>query len=413
MQETDQTSLLIMTASFPVGSGEGFLEEELRALARNGAKLTVVPLWPRGVTRSLTNVDKSKIQFVVKPLIDLHMLLAAFSVGTRSPLRLLNWVWKQSVMGTYSQRIKNLVTLPKALWLAGFIQKSGIHHLHSHWASTTATCAMVAADLAGIPWSFTAHRWDIYENNLLAQKACKATFARFISQRGMADAVSRGVPVDKCLVIHMGVGIPTACEELEFASVGKPFRIVCAANLVPVKGHRFLLEAVGLLHAEGIAVRLDLAGQGELLNDLQCQAKSLGIRDLVNFRGQIEHSELLASYRRREFDVFVLPSIDLGNGEHEGIPVSLMEAMAHNLPVIATQTGSIEELLPRELQFTVPGGDAKALAQVLRQLALSTDLRRSYANQQSQLIREWSSQKLAFLLLSRISDLKKLNSINR
>lgn len=320
--------LLIMTASFPAGSGEGFLEEELRALAGSGAQLTVVPLWPRGVSRSLTDIDESKIRFVVRPLADLRVLLAAFLAGMRSPLRLLRWVWTLSVTGTFSHRIKNLVTIPKALWLAGFIRKSGIHHLHAHWASTTATCAMVAADLADVPWSFTAHRWDIYEDNLLAQKARKAAFARFISQRGLEDALNRGAPVDKCLVIHMGVCLPATGSE--FMPVSSSLRIICAANLIPVKGHRFLLEAVGLLRAEGIAVTLDLAGHGELLNDLERQTKSLGIRDLVSFRGQIGHSELLAAYRRREFDVFVLPSIDLGNGEHEGVPVSLMEAMARS-----------------------------------------------------------------------------------
>jgi colanic acid/amylovoran biosynthesis glycosyltransferase len=405
--------LLIMTASFPVGSGEGFLAEELQALAGRGAQLTVVPLWPRGISRSLPGIDETQIRFVIRNLVDFRVLIDAFLVGLRSPLALLRWVWTLSVTGRFSHRIKNLATLPKALWLAGFIQKSGIDYLHAHWAATTATCVMVAADMAAVPWSFTAHRWDIYEDNLLALKARKATFARFISRRGMRDAINRGVPENKCTLIHMGVNLPSTSKEPEFLPILRPLRIICAANLIPVKGHRFLLEAVGLLHAEGIAATLDLAGHGELRNELERHAKSLGIWDFVSFRGQIRHSELLAAYRSREFDVFVLPSIDLGNGEHEGVPVSLMEAMAYNLPVISTQTGSIEELLPRELGATVPGGDAKALAQVLSQLALSTELRRTYVVRQSQVIREWSSNAVANSLLNRIVGTNEVNSGNK
>lgn len=397
-----QPELLVITASFPAGRGEGFLEEELRALIASGARLTVAPLWPRGAPRVLTEIDEAKIRFAITPLINLNILLTGALVGLRSSVRLLHWLWVILFKGRRGTRIKNLITLPKALWLAGLVQKFNIQHVHAHWASTTSTCAMIAADIANVPWSFTAHRWDIYEDNLLSIKAENASFARFISARGLADAQIYGAPTEKCRVIHMGVHLPSEQIDVEILNNEKPLRIICAANLIEVKGHKYLLEAISLLHAEGIPVILKVAGEGELRNDLECRTRLLDIESLVEFLGQIDHSYLLDLYRRREFDVFVLPSVELGNGEHEGIPVSLMEAMAHKLPVISTQTGSIEELLPRELGSTVPGGDAIALAHVLRQLATSIDLLQSYAARQFRLIQGWSSRAAADKLLHEI-----------
>lgn len=394
-------NILIITASFPAGAGEGFLEEEFRALSARGAKIIVMPLWPRGSIRVFENLN---LIFLINNLLSIDIFLKLFRNFIVSPRSFIFWAWRLSTMGSLSIRIKNLIILPKAIWLAHMVKIMNIQHIHSHWSSTTATCAMVAADMAGIGWSFTAHRWDIYENNILELKSCKSSFARFISERGLLDSLKYGVKPDKCVVIRMGVYLPYRENNLISKEIiSNKFRIICAANLIPVKGHFYLFEAVAILNAAGIDVTLDLAGQGVLRNDLADLAVRLGIGSIVNFHGQIQHSKLLAMYASGDFDVFVLPSVDLGNGEHEGVPVSLLEAMAHNLLVVSTQTGSIEELLPRDIFSTVPGNDSQALANILRKLALDIDFRRSLIARQSELIANWSSSETSEKLLNKIN----------
>ncbi len=233
---------------------------------------------------------------------------------------------------------------------------------------------MVASEVSGVPWSFTAHRWDVVENNLLMRKAQHALFVRFISESSLRLALERNFRAqDRAQVLHMGAVLP---DELPAEDHQRhKMRVLCPANLLPVKGHRYLLEAMALLQDE--PVELWLAGQGELENALREQATHLQLNDRVRFMGQLPHEQLLRLYQEGEVDVVVLPSLDLGGGLHEGIPVSLMEAMAHGLPVVSTRTGGIPELLDGGAGVLVPPADALALADALRSLHTEPSTRRA------------------------------------
>jgi glycosyltransferase involved in cell wall biosynthesis len=226
--------------------------------------------------------------------------------------------------------------------------------------------AMIAAEASGIPWSFTAHRWDIAEDNLLSRKLRTASFVRAISERGAA-ALHSVVPNARVHVIHVGVEV--AEEPSRSATDGAPLKVVVAANLVEVKGHVYLLRAVAALKHDGVTVQLDVIGDGHLRESLERTATTLGVRDLVSFHGAVSHEELLHRLRGHTWDVCVLPSIVTSTGEHEGIPVSLLEAMSASVPVVATSTGSIPELLGDGAGVLVPPNDPDALAAALADLA--------------------------------------------
>jgi glycosyltransferase involved in cell wall biosynthesis len=103
--------------------------------------------------------------------------------------------------------------------------------------------------------------------------------------------------------------------------------------------------------------------------------ESLG--DRVRFLGQLPHAALLAMYARGEVGMVALASVDLGGGLHEGIPVSLMEAMAYGLPVVSTRTGGIPELIREGKGMLVPPADPAPLAGALEALIASAPLRSS------------------------------------
>jgi glycosyltransferase involved in cell wall biosynthesis len=268
--------------------------------------------------------------------------------------------------------LKNLTIVPKALWLAAVAAQWKADHIHCHWAGTTATMAMLASKLSGIPWSLTAHRWDIVENNLLAAKARSASFVRFISEDGLRMAQAMGVELAHHVrVLHMGVALPARVQR----RYAPRHVVLCPARLVEVKGHRFLLEAWQILQRRGLNAELWLAGQGKLRPQLARLSNALGLGDSVKFLGAIPHAELLKFYEEGAVTAVILASIDLGNGLHEGVPVALIEAMSYGIPVVATPTGGTVELVLPGSGLLVPPADPAALADAIQSLVENAGVR--------------------------------------
>jgi glycosyltransferase involved in cell wall biosynthesis len=227
--------------------------------------------------------------------------------------------------------------------------------------------AMLAAELAGITWSFTAHRWDIDDGNLVSTKVARASFARAISQAGlrsMRDQAREG-DQSRIHIIHMGVNIPDSY--LQWTVAGRSARdstLLCAGNLNEGKGHEHLLDAVACLKAEkGLdRILVLIAGEGPLLRALRRKAQRLGISDHVRFLGHLPNDQLLSLYEAGAVDVFVLAS------SFEGIPVALMEAMSYGVPVIATNVGGVPELCGGDCGVLIPAEDPRALAEAIDSL---------------------------------------------
>jgi colanic acid/amylovoran biosynthesis glycosyltransferase len=263
-----------------------------------------------------------------------------------------------------------LAVLPKALYLSELLKKSSIAHIHAHWASTTSTMAYIISKVTGIPWSFTAHRWDIMENNLLKEKIKMASFVRVISDKGREELMEIGgqaALADKVLVIHMGVVMP-AYDGIDGRNRSDIFTILCPANFSHVKGHKYLLKACQILFDKGVKFQCLLAGGGPLENELRNIVKEMRLDNYIIFLGKLPHEELLDLYRKGEINAVILPSIVTENGEKEGIPVALMEAMSYCIPVISTNTGSIPELIGGGSGVMVEERHPEALASAIERL---------------------------------------------
>ena len=149
---------------------------------------------------------------------------------------------------------------------------------------------------------------------------------------------------------------------------GDVVHFVCVARLCTEKGIEPLLRAFAHACERGTAARLTLAGDGPDRDRFEQLAVALGIADRVRFRGRFPHSALGAVLG--EADVFVLPSFT------EGLPVAMMEAMAHGMPIVATRVGGVPEIVhDRVSGLLVPPGDAEALCQALGRVAGDAGLR--------------------------------------
>jgi glycosyltransferase involved in cell wall biosynthesis len=379
--------LLYVTAAMPFSFGETFITTELLELRRRGYRVTVVPVRPR--RRDVPHDDARQFlhSTIDESLVSLPIVWRAIGELMRFPQESVKALWLLTRSRSLKTFFKNLWVLPKGLWLAAFVREEAVDHIHAHWAGTSATMAFVAGLVSGVNWSFTAHRWDITENNLIEEKSRTATFVRAIDNRGGRELAGFMGPYSRKLhIIHMGVSTGN-CEVGLARPVRTPLRVLLAAHFFEKKGHVFALRALSILKAAGVDVLLDCAGEGPLKKDIERRALVLGVKDQVRFVGLISHSQLLSRLRLGEWDVVLLSSFATAT-DQEGIPVILMEAMAAGVPVVATDTGGIPELLSAGAGLLVPERNPDAIATALTQLATDIDLRRSLSRMGLQRVRE-------------------------
>jgi glycosyltransferase involved in cell wall biosynthesis len=181
--------------------------------------------------------------------------------------------------------------------------------------------------------------------------------------------LERGVEANsKLQVLPMGVTIPPQ----GIFNRPKVNVVLCPADLLEVKGHRYLLHAWRIVKDRGIRGELWLAGEGELRSPLTKLVENLEIAGSVRFLGTVAHASLLELYSNGMISAVTLASVDLGGGCHEGVPVALVEAMSYGIPVIGTNTGGIPELIKPGTGVLVPACDDVALADAM-QVILSDD----------------------------------------
>jgi glycosyltransferase involved in cell wall biosynthesis len=353
----------------PLGYGEEFIIPEMVELIRQKHNLLIVPRSPSKCRIFSKDAIEISDKCIYQPILSLKILCVFFIEFIRHFNKCISILYRIiSSSGKILNILKNLIVFPKALWLARLAKEWHADHLHAHWALTTSTMAMIVGEISGIPWSFTAHRGDIVDNNLFEIKTQKACFVRFISQSGfqMAQAIYGNSIKGQTHIIHMGVQIasyPHNLSQLPDIPV-----IFCPANLLPVKGHVYLIEAIAILKNRGVPCLLKLAGKGPLRNKIEEQVKNMRIAECVEFLGHIPHDKLLKTYSEGMVSMIVLPSIDMGNNEHEGIPVCLMEAMSFGIPCISTTTGGISELIGNGGGILVTPMDSHALSDAIQML---------------------------------------------
>jgi len=203
-----------------------------------------------------------------------------------------------------------------------------------------------------------------------------------ISQRGAALLRELGAPSDRVGVHHMGVDVQVFSPAARARSVGdpdRPFRIVSIGRLVAKKGFDVSLRAVARARARGVPIDYSIYGSGPLDAHLRRLIEQLGLRANARLEGAASRSRLVDALNGS--DVLVSPSVTSRDGDEEGIPMVLMEAMASGLPVVATRTGAVAELVEAdESGLLVREGDADGLCDAMCRLREQPELARRLAH---------------------------------
>lgn len=266
-----------------------------------------------------------------------------------------------------------------AALLAEEMERQEVDHVHVHFAHVPGDLAMYASLMTGIPFSLTGHANDLYERGwLLKQKVRRSAFFATISEFNRRALIGMGCDGEKIEIVRCGIDQTDFQYRGEQRSTNEQLRIGSLGRLVPKKGFHTLLESCASLKEQGIDYVLEIAGDGPLLDALQSQADSLDLGGQVKFMGALPHNQV--SEWMKSLDVFALACCEDENGDVDGIPVVLMEAMAIGVPVITTDVSGLPELVKHGETGLVGQPEAAAgIVELLRQISSSDDLREELA----------------------------------
>ncbi|WP_420113775.1 glycosyltransferase family 4 protein [Pseudactinotalea sp.] len=252
--------------------------------------------------------------------------------------------------------------------LAARARADGLTHLHAHFGSTATTVARVAARIAGIGYSFTAHAKDIFHADVvhddLSVKLREADFVVTVSDYNLAHLQRTfGADADRVIRLYNGLDLTaftphTGPRERRVAAVGR---------LVEKKGFGDLLTAAALLRDAGTPVPVEIAGTGPEEHALLATRDRLGLTELVTFHGA------LPQHRVRQLvatsGAFAAPCVVGTDGNRDGLPTVLLESMALGTPVVSTPvTGIPEAVLDGDTGLLVPEADPTALASAIARI---------------------------------------------
>lgn len=351
---------------------ETFVLYEMLAVERLGVQVEVYPLLRQRESTAHAEAEPLVARAHFHSFISLPVIAAQLNFLRRRPGAYVRTWWEvlRGTWGSWNFFIGALGILPKAVRFAYEMERQGIDHVHAHFANHPAVAALVIHRLTGIPFSFTAHAHDLHiERRMLGAKVRASKFAVTVSE------FNRRLMLDECdvaaggkiRIIHCGVD-PDAFPDGHAADTGRPLEIVCVAALRELKGHRYLIEACHRLVERGVNFQCHLVGEGPLRPQIEAQIASLGLEHCVIVHGGLTRPDVMSMLAGS--DVAVLTSVRTSSGRWEGIPVALMEAMAAGLPVIASDTSGIPELVEDGRTGTlVPPEDVDAIAGALESMA--------------------------------------------
>ena len=371
--------------AYPPLPSQPFVVNEMIAVQDAGHAVVVLPLYraEEGALRHGTFARLQPAVVLPAPLCDWRTAGLASWVLLRHPVRSL-----RALLGLHLAAGRSLASharlvavTPKALAAAWRLRGLGVERLHAHFANQTADCAAIAGTVADLPFSFTAHAYDIYST---APKLRNATLDWKLRHAARVFAVSnyardllraRLPEADRERVSTAYVGIPTALFQPEPPPPERDgLRLLCVARFQEKKGIDTLIDACALLRDRGLAFHLAVIGDGPLRPELEAQVQRLDLGERIALPGPMPQEEIAQAMKACH--LVVMPCRRDRTGDMDGIPTVFMEAMATARPVVSCAVSGVPELVrDGETGLLVPPDDPGALADAIARLAADPPMR--------------------------------------
>ena len=356
---------------------ETFVYREVLALREKGFNVVTLanrqPQRERLAEESKPLMDSTSYFFPIRLL---TLLMAHFYFILTYPQRYFSTIYTVfSPKGeSWSNRWRTFGHWVGGVQLAKVAEEKGVQHIHAHFSVNAATIGLVISRLIDVPFSFTVHNNFFTDRLILREKLRHAKFIIAISEYSRDWLLDYAPEIpdlkEKFQIIHCGISLdqfrPKQLAHLNGKVAHKPL-IFSLAYHAERKGMPYLVEACRILRDRGVEFECIIGGNGPETPLLREMIQNYRLEESVKLPGVI-FQENLNSYLVKS-NVFILPCITAANGDKDGVPVVLMEAMAMQIPVVSTTVSGIPELIDHGVNgLLVPEKESVALADAIQYL---------------------------------------------
>ena len=365
--------LAYLYSRYPVLS-QTFCDTEMLELERRGFPLLVSSIHPP--LTSIRHAHAARLQARVH-YAPPSQILRLWEEKTKEDFR-----WPQKLVAQHEKKygagFKPGLRARNACYFAALFKREGVQHFHVHFANRAAHTALFLKEIAGIPFSITAHGQDFMSdlgNEDLLREICAA--AEFVA---VETDYSRGLLSARCPEsvakihrVYNGMDLSNF-QVLPAALPQAPVRILSVGRLVAFKGFDVLIAACAELKGLGVDFMCEIIGDGPLRETLEAQIAAEQLESVVTLSGALPQQEVFE--RLRSCDIFALASVIDEAGASDVFPTVILEAMASSRPVVSTTVAGIPEAVVHGLTgLLVPPNDSEALAKAIERLSLDQWLR--------------------------------------
>lgn len=356
--------IVYVIETFP-SSTEYFILNEILSLEKQGVNLLVLSIRKPKSSIFASGLDSLKASVLYANdfhsyFLILHWFTILKKISNHSKFPFFSW--------SFFRQLKNISL---ALSVEKQLKNYNITHVHAHFAFIATDVGYILSRLLNVNFSFTAHAQDIYLNQKrIIGKIESATFVVTCTHYNLRylNQLTKNRFNEKIYQIYHGIpeernGFLQENKTVNLTNV----RVLTVARLVEKKGITYLLRAIKLLLDRGIKVSCEIIGDGPLKKELVNFVNKANINSYITFKGTKTRSEVLQAMRVS--DVFILPSITASNGDMDGLPNVLLEAMTVGVPVISTNISAVPELVEDNITgIMVSEKDEKAIADAILKL---------------------------------------------
>ncbi len=395
----------IVITSFP-GISETFILNQIKGLIDAGCNVTIFAFEKNRLQKQHDYINAYDIEKIItyaseKSKFKIYdFLVAALKLAAsfhKNPFAVLNFI------KCFLKREKGLSIKSVSLLTWAINQKNPI--IHCHYGTNGVAALLLKKckinfilgtvfhgnDITGIPVA----KGPNYYDSLFAHGDLFLPVSNYLKQK----LINRGCPEDKIYVHHMGIDIETFSFNSEVQNKNDSLTFLTVGRLVEKKGHIYALKALAKIKDKLPDFNYLIAGDGPLKNQLQLDAKKLDLSDNVNFLGIVNRKEVIELLKTST--IFLLPSVTAQNGDKEGLPVVLMEALASGIPVIASKHSGIPEIInDGNTGLLFQEKDVTKLAEKVLFMINNTEVTKQLIRNGSQLVKkEFHEKKLVALLI--------------
>jgi len=349
---------------------ETFIDREISSLEKLGTEIKIV-----SIRRPSGALSQEQIRLIDRILYLLPVSMASLIGGHMRyafghPIKyfgLLFYLFTRP-HPSFPSRVKTVIHFGEGVYAANMLRKVRFDHVHAHFMDRAATVALIIGRLLDVPYSLTAHAGDIYVDPiLLTEKMAAAKFVATCTEYNKNYLTQFGEKLfnHKLYCIYHGLAV----EEYQgYESRGPDKSILLSVGqLKERKGFIFLLQSCRALADRGFEFVCNIVGDGPQREFLESQIENLSLENYVQLYGALSQSEVIEMYQQAS--LFVLPAILASDGDRDGIPNVILEAMSMELPIVSTSHSAIPEVVKHGVNgLLVPPADDEALTDALEKL---------------------------------------------